>query len=119
MKQGVAIGIKDKEYNICFNIRTLLNVEREIDKSITSLFTLGVQGLIAQTDINFTIAGIKNGIKDLDTEAKAIEFIEAYCGDGHNLDELNGHILNAITATGLFNKNKANQEGEDKEEGKQ
>lgn len=107
MKKSIDLTINGIRYEICYDIRSLNTFERLFGRSITSLFSGSPELLAAKVGISFTVAGIITGAKTLAgkgivNEDEAYKLIDAYCADGGDLDHLNGIILSAIFATGLF-----------------
>lgn len=111
MKKTTEIKFNKKTYELCYTIKSLAMMERLINKSITYIFSSGVQNLVRQANIDFTVAGLVAGL-NLNSQDEAYDFVDSYCQAGGNLDELNGKIIEAVVATGLFTQGMApnNQE---------
>lgn len=124
MIKGTTFKIGDKQYNISFNIRELAQMERDIGRSITSICGQGIDNLLSRTDIDVTVAGLKNGVlykmgvKPFEATDKAYDLIQAYCDEGGTIDRINALLFNAIHASGLFipgAKDKAPEEKKNKQ----
>lgn len=113
MKKTAWLILGDKQYEICFTMRTLAAVERKIGKSVISLFAGGVVHMVEGMSIDVTVAGLQYGLGV--TEERAYEILDEAFEAGVNLDVVNGHIIKAIQATGLFGKP---QEAAEKKAGK-
>lgn len=109
MKKSVEIKIKDKVYELCYDIRSLARLEKLIGKSIIYTFGSGGAHMLRQVDIGFTVAGLIVALK-MKSEDEAYDFIDAYCEAGGDIDRLGGSIIEAIYATGLFTMGTAKNE---------
>ena len=101
MKKTIEIKFNKKTYELCYTIKSLAMMERLINKSITYIFSSGVDNLVKQANIDFTVAGLVAGL-NLKSQDDAYDFVDEFCQAGGNLDELNGKIIEAVIATGLF-----------------
>lgn len=106
MKKSIDFKVGDKSYSLMFNTKALAAAERSIGRSL--VFMLG-QVMVNPSmgnaiNIDFTVACLKAGIQDQPKDFDAYDFIDAYCEQGGNLDELNAYIFEAIVASGLFTK---------------
>lgn len=113
MKKSEWLVLGDKQYEICFTMRTLAAFERKIGKSVISLFAGGLVHMIEGMSIDVTVAGLQYGLGI--TEEEAYEILDEAFEAGVNLDVVNGCIIKAIQATGLFGKP---QEAAEKKAGK-
>jgi hypothetical protein len=104
MKKSTKITIDKKEYEICFNIRSLARLEEEIGTSLLGFFRGGV---IDSANISFAVAGLKHGITNITTDDEAYDLIEEYCVY-EDIDSLNGAIIGAILGTGFFTPKQKN-----------
>lgn len=106
MKKSIDFKIGDKSYSLMFNTKALAAAERSIGRSL--VFMLGqviVNPAMGNAiNIDFTVACLNAGIQDKPKDFDAYDFIDAYCEQGGNLDELNAYIFEAIVASGLFTK---------------
>ena len=100
MKKTVEMTAAGKTWELCFTIRSLAVFERKIGKSVISLFAGGVVYLVQTMDIDATVAGLRCALSL--SEDEAYDLIDEVCRGGGNLDYINGCIINAIRATGLF-----------------
>lgn len=106
MKKSIDIKAGDKTYSLMYNTKALAQAERSIGRSL--VFMLG-QVIINPAmgnaiNIDFTVACLNAGIQDKPKDFDAYDFIDSYCEQGGNLDELNAYIFEAIVASGLFTK---------------
>lgn len=106
MKKSIDIKTGDKTYSLMYNTKALAQAERSIGRSL--VFMLG-QVIINPAmgnaiNIDFTVACLNAGIQDKPKDFDAYDFIDSYCEQGGNLDELNAYIFEAIVASGLFTK---------------
>ena len=106
MKKSIDFKVGDKSYSLMFNTKALAAAERSIGRSL--VFMLGqviVNPAMGNAiNIDFTVACLNAGIQDKPKDFDAYDFIDAYCEQGGNLDELNAYIFEAIVASGLFTK---------------
>lgn len=106
MKKSIDIKIGDKTYSLMYNTKSLAQAERSIGRSL--VFMLGqvmVNPAMGNAiNIDFTVACLNAGLQDKPKDFDAYDFIDAYCEQGGNLDELNAYIFEAIVASGLFTK---------------
>ena len=109
MKKSVEIKIKDKVYELCYDIRSLARLEKLIGKSLIYVFGNGGAHMLRQTDIGFTVAGLIVGLK-LKSEDEAYDLIDAYCEAGGDVDHICGIVIEAIVVTGLFTMGMAKNE---------
>ena len=61
MKESVKILTGEKTYDLYFDIGDMRNMEREINRSILSLYT---EGLLRNITIDVIVAAIRYGIHD-------------------------------------------------------
>lgn len=106
MKKSIDFKVGDKSYSLMFNTKALAAAERSIGRSL--VFMLG-QVMVNPSmgnaiNIDFTVACLNAGIQDKPKDFDAYDFIDSYCEQGGNLDELNAYIFEAIIASGLFIK---------------
>ena len=106
MKKSIDFKVGDKSYSLMFNTKALAEAERSIGRSL--VFMLGqviVNPAMGNAiNIDFTVACLNAGIQDKPKDFDAYDFIDSYCEQGGNLDELNAYIFEAIVASGLFTK---------------
>lgn len=106
MKKSIDFKVGDKTYSLMFNTKALAAAERSIGRSL--VFMLGqviVNPAMGNAiNIDFTVACLNAGIQDKPKDFDAYDFIDSYCEQGGNLDELNAYIFEAIVASGLFTK---------------
>lgn len=117
MKKTVEMAAAGKTWELCFTIRSLAAFERKIGKSVISLFTGGVVHMIERMDIDATVAGLRCALSL--SEDAAYDLIDEVCQGGGNLDYINGRIIDAIRATGLFEPLQKESEVEEEAAGKQ
>ena len=117
MKKTVEMTAAGKKWELCFTIRSLAVFERKIGKSVISLFTGGVVHMIERMDIDATVAGLRCALSL--SEDAAYDLIDEVCQGGGNLDYINGRIIDAIRATGLFEPLQKEAEVEEEAAGKQ
>ena len=103
MKKAIEFEQGNKKYTLMFSIRSLAGMERSLGRSILYLLASGIKGIVNQANIDFTAAGIKHGLQELG-DKDPYDWIDEFCEAGGTLDEINGHIIEAITASGLFTK---------------
>ncbi|SEJ60295.1 hypothetical protein SAMN05660742_111128 [Propionispira arboris] len=103
MKKTVQIKIDGKEKTIYFDIRRLAKLEQDIGTSILGVFRGGV---VQKANINFTVAGLRNGLTENISVDEAFDTIEACCNAGSDIDEINSKLIEAILETGLFTPKK-------------
>lgn len=116
MKKTVIMRAAGKTWELCFTIRSLAAFERSIGKSVISLFSGGIVHMVEQMDIDATIAGLKYALSI--SEDEAYNVADEVCAGGKNLDYINGQIIHAIRATGLFEPMAENEEAEENAVGK-
>lgn len=106
MKKSIDFKCGGKPCSLMFNTKALAAAERSIGRSL--VFMLGqvmVNPAMGNAiNIDFTVACLNAGIQDKPKDFDAYDFIDAYCEQGGNLDELNAYIFEAIVASGLFTK---------------
>lgn len=105
MKKAIEFEQGKKKYTFMFSIRSLAGMERSLGRSILYLLTSGLKGIVSQATIEFTAAGVKYGLQELG-DKDPYDWIDEFCEEGGTLDDINGHIIEAITASGLFTKGK-------------
>ena len=111
MKKTVEMTAAGKKWELCFTIRSLAVFERKIGKSVISLIAGGVVHMVKRMDIDATVAGLRCALSL--SEDAAYDLIDEVCQGGGNLDYINGCILEAIRATGLFDPMEQDAEAED------
>ena len=120
MKNVRDITINDNRYEAYLTIRDLRAVEREIDKSLISIFNLealaALRSFTQRVDIDFLVACLRYGIHDdkygKRTDDEIFDLIEEYCAvEGNTIDSLSGIACTMVLDTDLFSPVKFNDTG--------
>lgn len=103
MKESVKILAGEKTYDLYFDIGDMRNMEREINRSILSLYT---EGLLRNITIDVIVAAIRYGIHDEKhgkrTDEECYDIVQAFCDAGGDIDNMAGAVINAFLKSGLF-----------------
>lgn len=103
MKESVKLSTGDKTYELYFNLGDLRNMERDIARSIVSLFS---DGLVKNIDISTIVAAIRWSIHDEKhgkrTDEECYDIIQKACDTGADLDIIAGAVINAFLKSGFF-----------------
>jgi hypothetical protein len=98
-----------KKLNLCFTIKSMRNMERELGQS---LLFLVMQGRIKSMTIDFAVAGMKNSIEELKKDEDVYELIQNHCDAGGSIFDVIRSIEEALIATGIFTASKKEPAGE-------
>ncbi len=103
MKEMVKLPAGEKTYDLYFNLGDMRKMEREINRSILSLYT---DGLLRNVTIDVIVAAVRYGIHDEKHDKRSDEecydIIQAFCDAGGDVDNLAGAVINAFLKSGFF-----------------
>lgn len=106
MKEQITLKIGAKQYPLYLTIGDMRLLERGINRSILSVMTGGLQAILEQINIDCLIELVRYGVHDEKhgrrSDDECYDFLQAYCDDGHDLDEVTGLFIQAIWNTGLY-----------------
>lgn len=116
MKKAISFKLGDKEYSLMFNTRALAEMERlNHGRSIMLIMGSMLRNSAAaynNLNLDFTLAGLKAGLQGMPKDTDYYDFIDRYCSEEGSIDDLNGYILKAIVASGLFTQGGQKEEEE-------
>lgn len=116
MKKAITFKMGEKEYSLMFNTRALAEMERlNHGRSIMLIMGSMLRNSAAaynNLNLDFTLAGLKAGLQDMPKDTDYYDFIDRYCEESGSIDDLNGYILKAIVASGLFTQGGQREEEE-------
>ena len=116
MKKAISFKMGDKDYSLMFNTRALAEMERlNHGRSIMLIMGSMLRNSAAaynNLNLDFTLAGLKAGLQGMPKDTDYYDFIDSYCEESGSIDDLNGYILKAIIASGLFTQGGQKEEEE-------
>ena len=109
MKTTRTLTVGDKRYEAYLTIRDMRMIEREISRSLLSIFDASsiavVSRMTANIDIDLVMATLRYALHDERSDDELYDLIDEYCAvEGQTMDYLGGLVIQLIFDTGLYNK---------------
>ena len=109
MKTTRTLTVGDKRYEAYLTIRDMRMIEREISRSLLSIFDASsiavVSRMTANIDIDLVMATLRYALHDERHDDELYDLIDEYCAvEGQTMDYLGGFVIQLIFDTGLYNK---------------
>ena len=116
MKKAITFKMGEKEYSLMFNTKALAEMER-LNHGRSIMLIMGSMlrnsaAAYSTLNLDFTLAGLKAGLQNMPRDTDYYDFIDRYCENSGSIDDLNGYILKAIVASGLFTQGGRGEEEE-------
>lgn len=116
MKKAITFKMGEKEYSLMFNTKALAEMER-LNHGRSIMLIMGSMlrnsaAAYSTLNLDFTLAGLKAGLQNMPRDTDYYDFIDRYCENSGSIDDLNGYILKAIVASGLFTQGGRREEEE-------
>lgn len=106
MKNITTLNIDGKQYQIYLTIGDMRAIEREIGRSILSIFSGNSIYIVQHITIDALVSGLRHGIHDEKhgnrSDEEIYDLIQRYCDEGHTLDDMTILFIQAIDKTGLY-----------------
>ncbi len=104
MQNDKTVKLADgKTIRICFTIKTLRQLEKALGTSIIALYSVNTDRAFA---IDTIVNGLKAGTDDVISDDDAFNLLQSHCDAGGSLEEVGASIMEAVLATGLFDRRK-------------
>jgi len=109
MKETITFTVGEKEYEMGYDIKSLMKFEQLSGRTLYSLFSGGSQQSILNSfSLEITVAGLSSGLNlSLDD---TYDFIDNAIENGLLIDDLNGYIMQAMLKANGFLKRKEKEE---------
>lgn len=109
MKEMITFTVGEKEYEMGYDIKSLMKFEQLSGRTLYSLFSGGSQQSILNSfSLEITVAGLSSGLNlSLDD---TYDFIDYAIENGLLIDDLNGYIMQAMLKANGFLKRKTKEE---------
>lgn len=116
MKKAITFKMGEEEYSLMFNTKALAEMER-LNHGRSIMLIMGSMlrnsaAAYSTLNLDFTLAGLKAGLQNMPKDTDYYDFIDRYCENSGSIDDLNGYILRAIVASGLFTQGGRKEEEE-------